>query len=766
MAFAFVQEAHNFTYAASGNPSLTTASAVTKGNLLIAMVQTTSNTPMVMDDGRNLWAALNATPFAGGRGYIQVFYAIAESTRVMNLSVFGVTETSGVPYYNASQNTLANAGLQVMEFSGTSTYPIATPATTATGTSTAPASTITDNTYSGDLIVGAAIGTAGDTIVETAGWTNAAGAGTSTSMIYHIETATGTFTPTFLQSASAAWGCIAMAWKVPAGTWTISGALGASGAGAQVSFTSQTTGAIVTAAADGSGNYTSPSLESDLYNVQPQRTGTGFTPNGILGVHILNANITGQNFTSTPINSGLVFNQLYADSMTRANENPLSNSGMWNRDGTPVPPWDYPFQLLSNEAVTSNATIVANFAGPYTGDGDSVMQNHLPGGQYVQFQVDALNATIGKHAIFGLGAKSSLTNATFYMLTGYNNGDGTATISVFGQGTDGTSSALPAFPLGQGNLNSSQMFTSAYAYWRQTISFSLGDNFRLAVVSNTLFIYHNGSIIGTILDPQPQMYMGTMSLYCACLSPSDVQLSNVVAGGCYVSGAAVAEIVDNGTNNSAVGSLTTLTFNNAVGDVIAVLEYHYNNTAQTITGVTDLTSNTYTLAGSMQMGTNAGYISCYYSVAANAQTSNTVKVQYSANVTYAEAIVYHLPYGTTLDVFNPVNASTAVSTITATLTTTGSDEIVLAFVTLNSPTGNVANQKFPAGWETVGATPLTGGFANAAYQVFSSPQSLSVPITVSPATTGAAFLVGFNMAPKTGGGGNWASGNRKFINKR
>jgi len=769
MAFSFVQQTNQFTYPASGNPTMTMGGATTKGNLLVCMVQTTSGTPIVPDDGRNIWVPIITSPLAGGRGFIQAFYAVAQSTRTLTLNLYGVTGGTG-NYYQATQNTLANAGGQLIEFSGNSQNPYVT-AATATGTSTAPAASFVIGGTT-DLILGFAIGSAGNTVIETAGWTNAAGAGTSTSGIYQIENTSGTFTPTFLQSASAAWGCLAVAFQTPGTTYTISGNLGSNGAGATVTFLSQTTGQSFSTTANGSGNYTSPALENDTYIIQPQLLGSSFTPNALSGVAVSGSNVTGQNFTSQSVPTNLTFVQTVADSMQRANENPLSNGGTWAADGTPVPPWDKPLAIVSNEAVSSNAAIFANFSGPYSGNGISCWQNNagiIPGSQYAQFQVDACNATPTAHASWMLGTRQLMNDTQGYYLFGNNNGDGTTTLNLY---TILNSGNQPTNPGGLGNLFRVPFGRNPWAYWTKTVPFSLGDTFGTAVIGNTVYILHNGAVIGTLIDYTAQA-IGTAVIEAQCQTASDVQLSHFTAGTAYVTGAQVTDIVDIGRGSASGTTLVTSSFPTSTGDGIVAFVSYYKPSGQTISSVKDGNGNSLSLAGTIS-DTNET-ISCYYLSNSQAISANTITATFSASVTFCDLCVFHVPGGLTSGFFDKVataSSTSSASSLTPTITTANANEVVFAYAFLGGlPAGGlIPVATFPTAWSCTGSVPQAYLQGAAAWQIFNSVQtSLAVPIQlVATNTESVAMLAAFNISASSSGGGSGSSVQafRSFINKK
>jgi hypothetical protein len=746
MAYSLVQEAHAFSYPVSGNPSVTPASPITKGNLLIAMVQTTTNSPVIVDDGRNIWHPIlgpGSTPLAGGRGFIQVFYGIAESTRSITLNGFGLSSNA---YLSNTPVTLANAGMQFLEFSGGSMNPFVTSAT-ATGTSTAPAAAVTSTTTN-NLVIGFAIGTAGDTVIETAGWTNAAGAGVSTSGIYAVEATAATWTPTFLQSASAAWGCIALAFQPPQATFTISGSLTALAPGATVNFISQTHGALHTATATAAGIYTSPALENDTYIVQPILVGVAFTPKAQTGVVVNGANAT-QNFGAGMMNTNLVLVQTAADSMVRANENPLSDGGNWIINAVGVPPWDNPFQLVSSEAVLQSTTIVSNAAGPWAADAVSIWYTtpFAPCSMFMQVQVDACSGVALEHAVWTMAVRSSIQNVDAYVYGGVNNNDGTMTLFLFAGLAGGVVPSQPAAVLTQ-----CAPALYPYLFWKKTITWAAGDNFGIAVIGDDCYMLHNGVLVGTISSVVGStMPAGIPCLTITCNAQADVQLSHFATGHAYLTGAPVTHVLDNGTGSSSVSSMTSTPFNLNVGELVVVFTRFNQTAAQTVSGVTDTAGNSYTQAGHT-VNTAGAYVSCWYTFATSGNSANVVTVTYSAAVTIADFVLYHVPKATTFDNLTSAVANVAAGTFTPSITTTGTYGIVFLYIDVDTQTQNsIVN--FPVGWTSNGGTPVgtpqsaSGQFANSAYRLYRGAQTISPSIPLNAAVTGATLMAAFNLSP-------------------
>ena len=533
MAFTFVNQANDFTYSANG--PLTIPISVTKGNLLVAWMtadQFASNIQTLIFDGRNIWQQIlqpynNTSP--SGYGVVTAWYTIVQETETISLTFFSIFNTSMVSgaAWQATKNstTPGNRAAQVVQFSGQASNPFEG-FTTSTGSSTSPASAITVS-GTADLILGIVVPGNSTNDVETAGWTNTIAPATAYAAIYAIKSAAGTFTPTYTRSPSSAWTCLALAFRAASATstYTISGSLGSLGANATVLFISTTTDQIFTATADVSGNYTSPGLVNDTYVVQPQVIGVAFSSQSQA---VSGSNVT-LNFTGTAVQTVLALTTTISDTMIRANENPLSDGGNWAQDGTPVPPWDKPCQLLNNECELSDATIYANYTGPWGGNSISVWVGTPPANdQFAQYQIDALSSVASEWAAAQLAVRSPSNDTTGYTLSVRNNGDGTAQVLVFYFETNGGASTPSGIWL-----------TGPFPYgvWTNpSVSFSLGDTFGLAAVggagNTVLYILHNGTVIGNYLDTANNVNLTSGSPVIQLLgnTVSDVKVSHFTAG--------------------------------------------------------------------------------------------------------------------------------------------------------------------------------------------------------------------------------------------
>lgn len=282
-AWTQVNEAHDFTFAV---PRPSVSLGVTAGNLLVGFCSGASPTFINLVDGVNSWIPITATKVTGGYGKIYAWYAIARSTTTIT------TRCSD------AQTTLASGATQIVQFSGNGRNPFDAQASgTGTGTTLSQAVAVTG---AADLIVGIPIYQATPGTCGTgAGFTNTVTASTCSAIVFAVESSSGTFTPTTTQSNSGSWGMISVGFAAPTTSHTISGALGAGGAGATIYFFSTTTGVFYSATADGSGNYTSPSLADDTYTVMPELAGVTFASAYNLSAILSGGNLTGIDFTQS-----------------------------------------------------------------------------------------------------------------------------------------------------------------------------------------------------------------------------------------------------------------------------------------------------------------------------------------------------------------------------------------------------------------------------------------------------------------------------------
>lgn len=694
------------------------------------------------DDGRNIWVPIPTTPVVGGQGFLQAFWAVAESSRALTINIFGVSTGGTGNYYQSTPLTLALAGAQFVECTGNSTTgPYG--AGQATGTGVTPTNNVSFANI-GDIAFGFCIPASGSTVVEGAACTNIAGALTNRSGVYRVASAAGSTAVNFTQAPTGIWGVLSLIVGGPKATNAISGSLGTAGAGAQVTLTSQTSGYVQTATADGSGNY-SATLESDTYTIQAQLVGVVFSPNLITGVANTSP-VTGKNFTATAVQTAITYAQTITDTGNRANENPIANPP-WAINGTPVPPFDSPFQIVSDEIVASNVTIEKNYAGPFSGDAVSVWASAtapMPSSQFCEFRVDSINPLPSNHATFALSFRSALSNVTGYFYSGVPNGDGTITLAIFAL-------AAPVFPVQPTNLLASPgLFNQRITYWRATVPLASGDTFRAVAIWSTLYLFHNGTLIGTFGDfTTKSLFAGTLVLYAGVNAQGDVQLSNVRGGTAYLTYGPTADVVNAGVLTVGATSVRTPAFVTNLGDGLLCFVRWFRNASQNISTITDLAGNTFVIVGAaVPEGTTE--LACYYCAAAtHASATNKVSCAFSASATFIDFTVIRVPGGLTLD--NLTSSTTAAATsIAGSITTTGANELVFCYVNADSSSGTAPAATPPvAQMQIAGGTPLGGGFCNTGFQVVPTAATVSVTSTMSSSLTAAQLLVAMGYTPRT-----------------
>lgn len=726
MAFSFVQEAHSLTYA-SGIPTLTATGNVTKGNLLVVWATSTASSGVYADDGYNAWIPISSG-VTGGYGTVFGWYAISRRTGPLKIQFFNASAAS-----SSTPVSLSSAACQFMEWAGNGQLPLETSASaTGTGTSISKALTVTGTA---DLILGIPIPASGSTTAETAGWANVAGAGVSGSAIYQIETASGTFTPTFTQSPTGAWGILAVAFRTPAATHTISGSLGSAGASALIYFISSTTQTVYSASADGSGNYTSPALENDTYTVSPQIVGCYFSP-ATSSQALSGANITGVNFTAIKVATNLSFTTVATDTMQRANENPLSDGGNWLVDGTPVPPWDPPCQILSNECVMSDATVFGNFAGPWTGDGEDVWRGTALGNdQFMEMQVDSLNSDVFSYATAYCAIRAPNNYSNSYNLIVRNNGGGTCDLFL-------TVVAAAVTPSTWFNLG--RQIYGAWTYYSRP--FTSGDKFRLAVVGNILHVLHNGVVIGNYRDTQ--LTSGTAVIEVTGKSITDAQISHVIIGNATIMSApAVIQSASNAGYTTATNVTQAFVSNNTAGNGLYACGF-INDSNGTAGAFSDSAGNSWTTVRLFE-GTNT--TSLYVGYAFNAKAgANTVKL--TSGIGSAALSIISIAEISNVNAVDQSNTKTTASTSSpytgATLNPTQANSIVCSAFHYNGGGSMAINTPF-----TILGTENNNNFGISGYDVISTAASLGSTMTGNVGSNSASnIILNFYQASTIGTG--------------
>jgi hypothetical protein len=404
--YALVQEVDNFATAPTANmPILTTTMSVTKGHLCIAWLRSSSlnyssvsgGAWQVISDDHNAWIPIyGASRFieqsVGGAlplGYssygqyatISAWYCIATRTETLSIQFFDTayggsqnntatfgSSANGGPInggtYGSSPGPLTDVWCQLMEFSGNSLVPffgkdVESSLGAGSGTSAIAMIPGTENC----LTFAAATADS-----EAHGYTTSIGAG--------FSDPTGTVHPAnSAQYKLANGGGQTLMGLSTTGTWqiigasflpntapqhTLSGALGASGAGATVACVNTTTLYVQYATADSSGNY-NISLYDGKYQVTPEVVGTLYTA---LTITLSGANVTKNyaDFSGTACNANLIPTIAYTDTFVRAN----GDAGYQGDGG--VPPGDPTVDVLNNECVMR----FASASGMVTTNGTSV----------------------------------------------------------------------------------------------------------------------------------------------------------------------------------------------------------------------------------------------------------------------------------------------------------------------------------------------------------------------------------------------------------
>ncbi len=473
MAYTFVQEAHNVTFPATGQPVLSMASNVTKGNLLVAWLTSSTSTNHVISDFINSnpagvdggveqlgWIPIKFQQTAG-YGVISAWYCISRRSAPLSVQFFDSSTTNSGGLVGVPAN-LAFPACQILEFSGNSLLPLDA-STVALGTGTTLASAVT-TTFSNELVIGIGIGASGSTVSAGAGWTSASGG--NFSAVYNVESLSGSYTPGLVQSPSGLWGAVSISFLPATAGFTISGSLGSSGSGATVIVVSQTTGYMTSCTADGVGNYITIGLPPDTYTVTPQKAGFVFSP-------AVSSAIAGGGVTLTP---------LHSDTFQRPDENPLSDGGKWT-----APSGLNTGQLVSH-AVESITTGLPNPNAFWTGDGAWAND------QYSQITVQNISG-IGQ--VFAAVRSNVAASTTVYYV--------------------------------QTNAGAVQIYKEVAGSFTQltsvTAAITAGDKLALAVIGTTLYALKNGAVISSVIDNSIASGTAGFMLYVPSGSITDAQVS-------------------------------------------------------------------------------------------------------------------------------------------------------------------------------------------------------------------------------------------------
>lgn len=539
--FILVQEIDNLASPVTGQPTLTTPQAVTKGNLLVAWVKSasanlTSGKWQILADDHNFWVPIygtanNSNSLFGKQATsstytISAWYCIAQRTEVLSIKFFNATSTSGagpVPSgsYGSAPANLTTCSCQLAEFSGNSLGP-SVGRNYATGTGTLSIGSVSAP-RDGSLII--AVGTAGsgNTTIGT-GADPTGGAHPNSSFEYLTGLDSGTYYMNQGISSSSVWQILTASFEPSTATlYTLSGALGAAGAGALVAVISETTCYPRYCTADSSGNYSLSGLSNDTYYVVPQLVGQLFTANTVT---VSGSNAT-LNFTATPCNPNFILTTLGSDTFHRADmltTTGITQTGVWQgdgpNDGTTIPPWDPVSALSNNEAVLNpNFGVVDNYTGPWS---QGALPSYVPAtawttDQWMQVQIDALSSTCLSYA------NTAINN--YVRAAIFNLGNGTAAVR---------STNLKTFtPSPGGNLKCPNpsggiyLITPSLCYLE--VTFALGDVFAVASIGTTRYVLQNGKVIANWVDAAAVIstYLGFWEYGNA---PTDVEISNFAGG--------------------------------------------------------------------------------------------------------------------------------------------------------------------------------------------------------------------------------------------
>lgn len=260
----------------------------TAGNLLIAVVRCNQalSTPVVSDPN-NTWVLLDTETLVSKN---QLWYALNCKAGANTVTL---NDTSGLS---------TAIELLIGEYqSGTVGSVLALDAHHATtGASSAPASGNCITAFANDLLIGWQGNDAASAITAGLIGGGAAVIREDQSEVAAYEDNNAANNSAGLNSASftgsqSSWACGIAAFNAPAVTHSISGNAGI--AGATVAWSGTASGSTT---ADGSGNYTIPSLADGPYTITPSKTGYTFAPTS-QNETVAGADITGVNFTATQI---------------------------------------------------------------------------------------------------------------------------------------------------------------------------------------------------------------------------------------------------------------------------------------------------------------------------------------------------------------------------------------------------------------------------------------------------------------------------------
>ncbi len=284
-----------FVIGTQANPSVSGSFNVAVGDVIVVFglcfsFAGTMSTPT--DTAGNTYLAIGSQFSTPGGNPINAWYSIATAAKTGN--VVSV----------AASNTVRQCGFLHIPCSGTAVLDTSTEGSITTSSTAFPSPSI--NTTGTDELVVIMTLNDGSVAISSApsGYTidgNRFDSSQIASMFHDLLTSTQSgYTPTVTYTAAAKGGIMLFAFKSFVATYSISGALGSLGAGATVAYTGTASGSVT---ADGSGNYTIPSLANGSYTITPSKGGYVFSPSSSPQT-VSGSNITGVNFTTSAAPTG------------------------------------------------------------------------------------------------------------------------------------------------------------------------------------------------------------------------------------------------------------------------------------------------------------------------------------------------------------------------------------------------------------------------------------------------------------------------------
>jgi chitobiase/beta-hexosaminidase-like protein len=284
MPYTFISDQYATTGSGQAASNPNGAFSVVAGDLLVCVTIVYqgggSVGQTVTDSDSNSWSKIGSTLLNGSNA--EMWYALCAHSTALTVTS---TLASGVGYIRTSiLQYRAAFAVSPLDKSNVGT----------TGTSTTPTGNSITPTQTGALVVGwDTASSLPATTTPAAGWTSRAHDGTFD--VIDISDQAGvsgtpiSYSATF--SSSEPWTSGIASFLLAA--YSIAGNAGI--AGATVSYTGTASGSVT---ADGSGNYTIPSLANGSYTITPSLAGYSFSPTSA-NETVSGSNITGVNFTAT-----------------------------------------------------------------------------------------------------------------------------------------------------------------------------------------------------------------------------------------------------------------------------------------------------------------------------------------------------------------------------------------------------------------------------------------------------------------------------------